>query len=294
MKKVAVMLILLTCIMMGGYAQKSSKCGLITVEVPDGWQAQNSDVGALGKMLLLMDSDRPSYIYALTEYHVEIDDLDYAMAGLVRNNQSAFYKGSVWGKTEKTQLDGYDALKMDFTNIIFGEKHLCTVYCLINGSTTDVLLFMRKDGKPNIFASTLKTIKIAADVLPNNSIPVRQELKNIHDEIVKNSGFGRNLGDGVILNNFGVSETEDVVIYELGIQWVEDVDKFSKEEKDAFVKRSRLGIFNLLNNLKSKFKTLGRCLDEGFDVKVIIQDRKKKEVCVLRYKNAELLSSSEE
>ncbi|WP_294747205.1 hypothetical protein [uncultured Prevotella sp.] len=294
MKKVMMLLILLSCFVMGGYAQKNSKCGLITVTVPDSWKTQNPDVGTLGKMLMLMDSDRPSYVYSLTEYHLEVDDLDYAMASLIRNNQSAFYKGAVWGKTEKTQLDGYDALKMDFTNYIFGEKHLCTVYCLINGSTTDVILFMRKDGKPNIFASTLKTIKIAEDVLPNNSISARQELKNIHDGMVKSSGFGKDLGDGITLNNMDVSDTEDVVIYEFGIQDIEDINKISKEKKDAYAQRIRFGILNVLNKLKSNFKALGRCIDEGYDVKVIIQDKKKDEVCVLRFKNAELLSSFEE
>jgi len=90
MKKVMMLLILLSCFAMGGYAQKNSKCGLITVTVPDGWKTQNPDIGTLGKMLMLMDSDHPSYVYAMTEYHIEVDDLDYVMTSLVRNNQSAF------------------------------------------------------------------------------------------------------------------------------------------------------------------------------------------------------------
>ena len=288
MKKVALLFIFLLCILMGGYAQKISKCGLISVSVPNGWQAQNSDIGALGKMLMLMDSDRPSYIYALTEYHIEVEDLDYAMMSLVRSNQAAFYKGAVWGKTEKTKLAGYDALKMDYSNIIFGEKHLCTVYCVINGSTTDVLLFMRKEGKPNIFSTTLKTIKIAEDALPKKKVSARQELRNFHDEMATNAVFGRDLGDGVKLNNLDVSDTEDVVIYEFGIQGIEDSSLLSKDEKEAYAQRLRPGVLNLLKNLRRNFKIVGRCIDEGFDVKVIIQDKKKKEVCVLRYKNAEL------
>ena len=288
MKKVALLFIFLLCILMGGYAQKISKCGLMSVSVPNGWQVQNSDIGALGKMLMLMDSDRPSYIYALTEYHIEVEDLDYAMMSLVRSNQAAFYKGAVWGKTEKTKLAGYDALKMDFSNIIFGEKHLCTVYCVINGSTTDVLLFMRKEGKPNIFATTLKTIKIAEDALPKKKVSARQELRNFHDEMAKNAVFGRDLGDGVKLNNLDVSDTEDVVIYEFGILGIEDGSLLSKDEKEAYAQRLRPGVLNLLKNLRRNFKIVGRCIDEGFDVKVIIQDKKKKEVCVLKYKNAEL------
>lgn len=288
MKKVALLFIFLLCILMGGYAQKISKCGLMSVSVPNGWQVQNSDIGALGKMLMLMDADRPSYIYVLTEYHAEVEDLDYAMMSLVRSNQAAFYKGAVWGKTEKTKLAGYDALKMDYSNIIFGEKHLCTVYCVINGSTTDVLLFMRKEGKPNIFATTLKTIKIAEDALSKKKVSARQELRNFHDEMAKNAVFGRDLGDGVKLNNLDVSDTEDVVIYEFGIQGIEDGNLISSEEKEAYAQRLRPGILNVLKNLRRNFKIVGRCIDEGYDVKVIIQDKKKKEVCVLRYKNAEL------
>ena len=61
--------------------------------------------------------------------------------------------------------------------------------------------------------------------------------------------YGRDTDDGIILNNIDVSDTEDVVIYEFGIQDIEDSNKISKEEKDAYAQRLRLG---MLNALKTK------------------------------------------
>lgn len=264
---------------------KAVSCGQLSARIPTAWATSPSDLQGIGKILMMSDKeDNPSYIYSFTEYSMEVDDLDYALSSFVKNNQAVFYKGATFGPTKRIMLSGQQTLTLNFTNTFMGAKHLCSVYCTKYGKKTYVLLFMRKEGQQNIFYSVLNTIKFTA-AADEKELNVREEITQMHNSMFPVAGQKRKVDDDFYLNNFDVSPTDDIVIYEYSMT-DRDARTMTQADKNAFAQTLRSGMLGVLEEDRKNFKVLDRAIKAGYGVNITVKDRYDITMCTLKYRNS--------
>ena len=260
----------------------------ITVQIPASWNASNREIEGIGKMLMITDKVEPSYYYIFWEYNMLAGSVDYAFETMLKENNAELFRGATWGKSEYTTLCGYKAIKANFSNTFWGGKHQCTAYCLISEKNTYVFLFMRKEGKLDLSRPVLNSIKI--DVSKSDKKTYRsgrEEIRAFHDAMVNRNGFGKEITEGVSLDNLDVSDQEDMLIYEYSVLTL-NVDLLTTAELTAFRNDLDNGMLPMVKEQIVNFDSAKRCIDEGFGVIVIIKDINKKNIHTIRYSNSQL------
>ena len=272
---------------------KTVYCGQLSATVPDSWTTSASDIAGVGKTLILANKENnPAYVCTFYEYSLYLENLHDGMATYVKNNQNMFFKGAEFGPINPTTVGGQDALKMDYSNYFMDATHLCRAYCVNSGDKTYILVFMRKQGNADIFDNVVRTIKFHNDDTTRNPAgakneqptDVRAELRQLHNSLFPNGGQGRKIDDGIMLNNLDVSDTEDVVIYAYGILSM-NVSTMTQADKDAFAESLRVGLLEETENNRRNFKALDRAIKEGYSVRIAVEDKNRRTICILNYPN---------
>lgn len=269
-------------------AQKEVSYSTMTAQIPVTWKAENREIEGIGKMLMITDKVEPNYYYIFWEYIMLAGSVDYAFETMLKENNAEIFKGATWENSEYTTLCGYKTIKANFSNTFWGGKHLCTAYCLISEKNTYVFLFMRKEGKLDLSRPVVNSIKI--DVSKSDKKTYRsgrEEIRAFHDAMLNRNGFGKEITEGVTLDNLDVSDQENMLIYEYSILII-DGDKLPAEDLTAFKKELDKGLLPMVKEQIVNFDSAKRCIDEGFGVIVSIKDVNKKLLHTIRYTNSQL------
>lgn len=269
-------------------AQKEVSYSTMTAQIPVTWKAENREIEGIGKMLMITDKVEPNYYYIFWEYIMLAGSVDYAFETMLKENNAEIFKGATWENSEYTTLCGYKTIKANFSNTFWGGKHQCTAYCLISEKNTYVFLFMRKEGKLDLSRPVVNSIKI--DVSKSDKKTYRsgrEEIRAFHDAMLNRNGFGKEITEGVTLDNLDVSDQENMLIYEYSILII-DGDKLPAEDLTAFKKELDKGLLPMVKEQIVNFDSAKRCIDEGFGVIVSIKDVNKKLLHTIRYSNSQL------
>lgn len=288
MKRLILMVLAVISLTAMAQSTKEVSYSTMSAQIPADWKTGDRNVEGIGKLLMITNKEDPDYIYVFNEFEMVSGSLEYAFETMLKENNAELYKGAVWDKTEYTTLCGYKALKANYSNTFWGSKHQCTAYCLITEKNTYAFVFMRKDGKPDLSAPVVNSIKIDKSKAEKNTYSSgREAVRAFHDAIVSKNGFGQEITEGVTFDNLDVSDQEDMLIYEYSILFI-DRDKASAEDIKSFCNELDKNLLPMAKEQALNFDSAKRCIDEGFGIIVIVKDVNKKPIHTVRYSNSQL------
>ncbi len=269
-----------------GQETKTISCSTMTTTIPASWITKTDHLAGLGKMVTITDTaNDPQYIFVLAEYNFSSADLSHTFERLFVNSNYDLFTGAKMDNTKYTTIDGYRTIKADYSKIYMEARRQCTACCFSTEKNTYMLLFMRKEGMPDLSVSVIESLKIDVSKSSINEFAnAREEMKAFHDNLVSKNGFGRPLNEMITLENIDVSDQEDMLIFDFSTQMIK-LDELTNEEAAELQRSLESGMLAIVKELSALFSSAQRCIDEGFGAIVTITDVNKKALFTKRYPN---------
>ena len=245
-----------------GQETKTISCSTMTTTIPASWITKTDHLAGLGKMVTITDTaNDPQYIFVLAEYNFSSADLSHTFERLFVNSNYDLFTGAKMDNTKYTTIDGYRTIKADYSKIYMEARRQCTACCFSTEKNTYMLLFMRKEGMPDLSVSVIESLKIDVSKSSINE-----------------------LNEMITLENIDVSDQEDMLIFDFSTQMIK-LDELTNEEAAELQRSLESGMLAIVKELSALFSSAQRCIDEGFGAIVTITDVNKKALFTKRYPN---------
>lgn len=274
MKQSLMLLVLSLMITMTISAQKVVENSYFTLNVPEGWQAENVNINEANmEMVYFFNSGTElrniGYIIGIEN----AQDPKMALENQLKSN-NIMLNGATFGPIHKYTFMGKNAQTVDIDNPnLFGSHFRGAIYAFNEGGCTVLIIGLYKVGVisnlPQIWRSiTWKNHKKNTKKYAS----LREELEDYCKGMNKLCAASTATISGVRFDNWNVEEGEDCLTITCTIVEA-DKNNFTEEQLEQLAEEIRPTTIEDVKGFRSKADLLRRCMDESYVFKMIFNDK---------------------